>query len=198
MKVINTFISNVYAPFIYYRFYKLGIGPPPPENTQDVGFCSQLALFIRKDAYDSLEQCDSIINSQEQQLLSSEHHELLSSIDYPFYQDDRSRCEKILDEVKYHITRYKFMEDEYLNYDANRLEIPLSVIAKCCWEITDDETEIERTIKDTYTIENGLIILPSNDIDDDDEHDDVSYTSETLVEPLKYSNQELTAIENDW
>lgn len=87
------------------------------------------------------------------------------------------------------------MGDEFLNYDTDKIEIPLKTIAKCCWEITDDEKEIERTIKDIYTIENGLIILPSND--DDDEHDAASYTSETS-EPLKNTNQTITDTENEW
>ena len=89
------------------------------------------------------------------------------------------------------------MGDEFLNYDTDKIEIPLKTIAKCCWEITDDEKEIERTIKNIYTIENGLIILPSND--DDDEHDDaISNTNEKIVEPLENTNQSFNDIENEW
>lgn len=119
----------------------------------------------------------------------------MHSINYPFFQDDRNRCEKILDEVKYHINRYKY-QDEYLNYDTDRIEIPLTTVAKCCWEITDDEKEIERTIKDIYTIENGLIILSNED--EDDQNDAASYTSEIIIEPLNVSNQELKVIDDDW
>ena len=89
------------------------------------------------------------------------------------------------------------MGDEFLNYDTDKIEIPLTTIAKCCWEITDDEKEIERTIKNIYTIENGLIILPSND--DDDEHDDaISNTNEKIVEPLENTNQSFNEVENEW
>lgn len=50
--------------------------------------------------------------------------------------------------------------DDYLNYEKNQHEIPLSIITKCCWEVTCDEKEIEAEIKSEYNVENGKIILP--------------------------------------
>jgi hypothetical protein len=103
--------------------------------------------------------------------ISSHQHELIAQIEYPFEHDDRSKSEKIIAEVEYHLNRFKYMDEEYVNYEMDRYEIPLNVIAKCCWQITDDEEEIARSIANKFTIESGLIILPLDGDDDNDEDD---------------------------
>lgn len=173
----NDYCDNIVRNYPNYYVQIEGIGPPPKEVEEDVGCCSQMAFFVRKDFYESLSN-DVEVKMREQieeEVLPSEYHQLIASISYPHYKDDRTNAEKILDEAKYHVNRYLFDGDEYLNYEKNRYEVPLSTILPCCWEITQNQQEIEQAIKQFYTVENGCIIMSTeenlNDFDDDKNDD---------------------------
>lgn len=167
----DQFINYCESIIVNYPNYYVqieGIGPAPVEVKEDVGCCSQLALFVRKDFYESLSNDEKEIQPKtiiDETILASEYHELITTIIYPHYKDERSNAEKILDEAKYHVNRMS-SSDEYLNYDMNRYEVPLKTVLPCCWEITQNEEEIEAAIKQFYTIENGCIVF-NNDEDND-------------------------------
>jgi hypothetical protein len=171
----KAYCEKIIESYPNYHLQIEGIGPPPKEVEEDVGCCSQLGLFVRKDFYESLSNDEEIKmkDTIEEEILPSENHKLIASISYPHYKDARTNAEKILDEAKYHVSRFKFSGDEYLNEDKNRYEIPLSTILPCCWEITQNKDEIEQAIKQFYIIEDDCIIL--NDEEEDNYENDENF-----------------------
>lgn len=164
----NDYCQDIVSNYPNYHVQIEGIGPPPKEVNEDFGCCSQLALFVRKDFYESLsndeEECKAKENIEEV-ILESEFHRLVGSIAYPHYKDNRDNAEKIVDEAKYHVGRF-INSDEFLNTEKNQYEVPISSIMPCCWEITQNDSEIVEAIKQFYTVENSCIIVPHEDEED--------------------------------
>jgi hypothetical protein len=164
--------QNICERFPNYTVQIEGIGPPPnEEQLEPIGCCSQLALFMRKDFLESLNQMKD--DAEEEKCTTQEYnednhysdlnpcsdYELLKSINYPVFVDSRDRKQKIIDECSYHINRFKYMDENYYNSDNYRTEIPIQDVASACWEVCDDKCEILEAIKEKYKIENDVIIF---------------------------------------
>lgn len=165
--------NHICARFPDYCVQFHGIAVPPDEVKEDIGCCSQLGLFLRKDFLESLDKdefeeriADEVVPKEE--LIECEGYKLIHEVQYPFFHDCRSRDQKILDECSYHINRYRWMEDLYYNYEADRFEIPLTVVANACWEITDDIEEIREIVERSFELQNDFIILPPNEIEEEE------------------------------
>lgn len=158
---------HICARFPDYCVQFHGVGKPPGGH-ENLGSCSQLGLFIRKDFLGSLENHKTEENVEvsvpvAQEIIESEDYQLIHSVDYPFFHDTRQRHEKIFDECSYHLGRFRWMEEQYFNYEADRYEIPLKHVANSCWEITDDVDEIRNAVKDKLHVENDFVIFPPNE-----------------------------------
>lgn len=178
--------NNIIERFPDYSVRIEGIGKPPiGYDVEDVGYSSQLALFVRKDIIDFLnEPCESNNDeveeqneAQSQEAVPQNHvhcdgYILLGTIDYPVFQDTRSRTEKIIDEVCYHVNRYKYMEEQFYNLDNYRTEIPINLVTQACWETSTDEEEIAKVIKEQYQVENNFIIIEDEALDFEQQEDD--------------------------
>lgn len=49
---------------------------------------------------------------------------------YPQNVDTRSQKQRLLDEAKYQISRYEYMDDTFLNYDRYVYEVPLLLVSQ--------------------------------------------------------------------
>lgn len=49
---------------------------------------------------------------------------------YPLNVDTRSKEQRLLDEAKYQISRYEYLDDTYLNYDRYVYEVPLLLVSQ--------------------------------------------------------------------
>lgn len=146
-----------------------GIGKPP-DGFENLGCCSQLGLFLRKDFLSSLDGVrtddeENIVPVEE--LIACDDYKLILSIQYPFFHDKRNRDEKILDEISYHLNRFQGMEEIYFNYDTDRFEIPLGAVANACWQVTDDIQEIRSVMKGNFRLENDFVIFPPNESEEE-------------------------------
>jgi small RNA 2'-O-methyltransferase len=158
-----------------------GVGKPP-EGQEQLGSCSQLGLFIRKDFLESLDtQTEDKIEEiiEKPAIVECDDYKLIHSVAYPFFHDTRQRHEKIFDECSYHLNRFRWMEERYFNYDADRFEIPLNHVANSCWEITDNIEEIRSVIKDKFQLENDFVIFPPNESDHETEDDEEEFAPES-------------------
>lgn len=134
-------------PCYVVRFDGIGLGPI---GSEDVGCCSQLAAFIRKDICDNFNNdsvkstCDSSVSDLKSHgictynslsNLSSfsndqlNYYKLLANIEYPIEVDTRTDEEKNIDELKYYLNTLS-LSDEYYNYDKQCGEVPLSIISR--------------------------------------------------------------------
>lgn len=173
--------NNICDRFPDYCVQFHGVGNAP-QGFENLGSCSQLGLFIRKDflvSLDVVEDEETKTEEQEepeqQEVTECPEYQLIESIVYPFFHDTRNRDEKILDECSYHINRFRWMEEEYFNYDADRFEIPLSSVANACWEITDNIDEIRSILKGKFLMEKDFLIFPPNDEEFDDEEEEEEF-----------------------
>lgn len=149
-----------------------GVGKAP-EGFESLGCCSQLGFFIKKDFFASLDNDlpvdEEVASLEEDPLIECDDYNLIHSVTYPFFHDTRGKEEKLIDEVNYQVNRFRFMGDDYFNYEADRFEIPLKLLANCCWQVTDNIDEIRSVIKNVLKIENDFVILPPNESEHDHE-----------------------------
>lgn len=164
--------NNICTRFPEYCVQFHGVGKAP-EGREDLGGCSQLSFFIRKDFLESLDKQQEVVEEVEEptELIECAGYKLIHTVDFPFFHDKRSRDEKILDECRYHINRFRWMEEVFFNYDANRYEIPITAIADACWEVTDNIEEIKSVIKDKFEMENDFLIFPPYEEEEKGEED---------------------------
>lgn len=113
---------------------------------------------------DSLESQELILESTEplkvpEDLPENDDYHLIQSVDYPFFHDDRSKDEKLLDEANYHLNRFRNFEEVYYVEERQRLEIPLTVLANCTYRITESVDELRSVLKQKYEIIDDNIIL---------------------------------------
>jgi hypothetical protein len=149
-----------------YQYQIEGIGTPPKNKSEgEIGCCSQLVIFIRNDYFEAIKN-NTPSNSDDTKLVINQdvtNHKLIETIEYPVHVDNRSRLQKIKDEISYHIRRYQYMDDYYFNTESDQTEIPLKDIITCCWEVSTDDDEIKRAIATSFLIENEKIIIPNDD-----------------------------------
>lgn len=101
---------------------------------------------------------------------NADYH-LIQSVDYPFFHDDRSRDDKILDEANYHLNRFRNFEEIYYVEERQRLEIPLSVLANCTYQITESVDELRSVLKQKYEIiDDNIILQPDEEEYSEDEY----------------------------
>lgn len=159
--------NNICARFPDYCVQFHGIGKSP-EGFESLGCCSQLGLFIRKEYLETLNKDENTevldeSNEPDQVLVEVDGYRLIQSTEYPFYLDRRTREQKILDECSYHINRFRWMGDEYFNFEADRFEIPITAVANACWQFTDRIDEVQSVLKANFEIEGDFVILPPNE-----------------------------------
>lgn len=163
--------NNICTRFPDYCVQFHGIGDPP-EGHEQLGSCSQMALFIRKDFLASLnDEQPEYVESEAQEVIPCDEYKLIHSVEYPHFRDMRSLDEKVLDECKYHIQRYRSMEEEYFNYEADRFEISIQQVANACWQITDDLNVIRIILKEHFETDGDFLIFPYESHSTDDEED---------------------------
>lgn len=144
-----------------------GVGKAP-EGYENLGCCSQLGLFIRKDFLESLnteEIIEKVVEQDEpvHEYVECEEYKLIKSVEYPFFHDTRNRDEKIFDECSYHLNRFRWMEEPYFNYELDRFEIPIAAVANSCWQVSEDVDEIRSVLKSKYVIDGDCVIFPPNE-----------------------------------
>ncbi|CAG9800853.1 unnamed protein product [Chironomus riparius] len=169
--------DHIIVRFPEYSYKMEGIGKPPiGYEIEDVGYSSQFALFVRNDILDFLNEPyesnndNDVETAQNKEVVPESHvhcdgYILLGTIDYPVFQDLRSKIEKIIDEVCYHVNRYKYMEEQFYNLDNYRTEIPINLVTQACWETSTNEEEIANIIKERYQVENNFIIIEDEALD---------------------------------
>ena len=157
--------NNICVRFPDYCVQFHGIGKAP-EQFEHLGSCSQLGFFIRKDFLESLDENvdveEDFTPPEEEPIIECKDYQLIHSVTYPFFHDFRGKEEKLIDEVNYQVNRFRGMEDEYFNNEADRFEIPVQKIASYCWKFTEDVNEIRSVLKDKFLIENDSVILSPN------------------------------------
>jgi len=194
---------NICQRFPDYCVQFQGIGKPP-EGKEELGSVSQLALFLRKDLLEALEQTkaeneteiECFLEQPQQQLIPCDDYSLVYTVDYPFFQDLRNREEKLLDDCKYYLNKWRYF-DCYLNDDFNRVEVPLDQLAGSCGDEVTVE-EILELIKEMYTIDGAFVILEPDDegrwsnVDEEEEE-------EPMIESLNITPRaSLITEEEDW
>lgn len=163
-----------------------GIGKPP-KGIESVGHCSQLGFFIRKDFLNSLDEEleeEVYIEPTETELIECDDYKLVASVDYPFFHDTRNLDEKILDEVTYHLSRFRAMEEKFFNYEADRFEIPIDAVANSCWQITDNNQEIRRVIEGKFQLENDFVIFSPNESECSEDEEEPEEERESEIAPI--------------
>lgn len=158
------FCNHICQRFPEYLVQFHGVGDPP-EGYENLGSCSQMGFFIRKDFFETLDQLQEDEVNEENDtkpLIECEDYKLVHSVEYPFFYDKRSFNEKLSDEIDYQLNRLSWLEEEYLNYETNRIEIPFNLLFNLCWQLTEDKEEVRKTVLRKFPIENDLIILPPN------------------------------------
>lgn len=157
--------NNICTRFPDYVVQFHGVGKPP-QGYESIGCCSQLGFFIRNDFLNSLDDTQTKLEQEpepcvEEPLIECEDYELIYAVTYPYFRDNRGKEQKIIDEVTYHVGRFR--DDEYFSYKNDRYEIPFKMIANVCWQVTEDVEEIRCAIKNDFVIENDFLILPPNE-----------------------------------
>lgn len=130
-----------------------------PLESEDVGCCSQLAVFIRKDI------CDNVNNESLKSTCSLSgfksygictynslstrssfpddqlNYTLITDINYPVDVDTRSDEEKNIDELKYYLNSLSHL-DEFYNDEKHCSEVPLSILYKGKIESTMSQVDV--------------------------------------------------------
>lgn len=140
-----------------------GVGEAPADQ-KHLGYCSQIGIFTRNDFLAAVEENSEgeIDSKPSENKDNADGYKLVHSVDYPFFRDTRQRHEKLLEEIQYHVNRFRWI-DTYYNYETRRIEIPMKLVTSACWEITDCVDEIRPIIKNNFETENDLIIFPENE-----------------------------------
>lgn len=155
---------------------------------------------MRKDFLKSLddeEPQETFDEPAPEELIECPDYQLIHSAEYPFFHDTRSRDEKILDECNYHLNRFRFMEEDFFNYETDRFEIPLKSLTDSCWQITDNADEIRSVLKGKFQFEENLIILRPNDMEDESEQEDVGEEGYESYKNEVKNEQSLSTDHND-
>ena len=170
-----------------------GVGKPP-EGHEHLGSCSQLGFFIRKDFLESLNNSDDseiVADSETDENVECEGYKLIHCQDYPFHRDDRTQNQKLLDECNYHLQRFRGMEEEYCNYEADRMEIPIEIVVKACWKFTETSTDdIRSLIKENFETDNDFVIFPPNERSDDERDYEQEEQEEEKLPAIETSQSE--------
>ena len=116
--------------------------------------------------------------TQGELVANKDDYELIHSVDYPFFEDSRTKLQKLKDEADYHINRMRYYEEKYFVLEQDRFEIPLAVILNYCYAFETTEDELRSIVKEKYTFidESDLIIL--DPIPDESDSDEQSETNE--------------------
>jgi hypothetical protein len=173
--------ENICERFPNYVLQIEGIGTPPQRNQlETIGCCSQLALFMNKEFINSLDKIvedeskgttQKYSDSNDPNLIPCEDYVIMKSLNYPVFIDSRDRKQRIEDEIFYHVSRARYIDD-YYNSETYRIEVPMDYVVNCCWEASDDKQEIINVIKEKYASENDLIILDEDEKEEDEVLDD--------------------------
>jgi hypothetical protein len=162
--------ENICARFPEYAVIFTGIGKPPSKHAQ-LGCVSQMAVFVRNDVLiDGPEMAESTDKSNDVEMKESPGYEIVHTVTYPFFKDLRTRNEKLIDEIDYLIRQYRYYS-EYMNDDANRIEIPLDHIVGSCYKYSEDAEEIKQAIEAQGFVVEDINVILSNPNDDQDESD---------------------------
>jgi small RNA 2'-O-methyltransferase len=169
--------ENICARFPNYSVLLTGIGKGP-ENSAHLGCCSQMAVFIRKDLIEHIENFDenqvkiddNDDETEESKLpiIESEDYKLIHSVAYPFFKDRRTLEEKLECEIDYSINSLRYYEDDYYNYEENQIQIPIQCIYNSCSNVSEDCDAIKKLLEKKYVIRDDHVILPSNDQSESD------------------------------
>lgn len=160
MNIIERFPSYV------VRFDGIGYGPV---GFEAIGCCSQLAVFIRKDICDNVNNesvkrtCDfsksyGICTYNSLSNLSSfsddqlNYYTLITDINYPIHVDSRSDEEKNIDELKYYLNTYV---DEFYNDEKHCSEVPLRIL--CRGKIKSTMSQIDVRYNQFFDITVNLV-----------------------------------------
>ncbi|EAT38043.1 AAEL010029-PA, partial [Aedes aegypti] len=160
-----------------YLVKYFGIGPPPKDHPEDIGYVSQLAVFVRKDFIDELEALNIGQAGEREAGASSHEYKLLYSVEYPVQEpDNRDRSEKLLDEAEYQIRRLKFIDEDFYNYEENQYQIPLQLIADCMVQQTPALEELRLVLTSaSYRISEQNMVLVTGEDDSVGSEDDFEY-----------------------
>lgn len=128
---------NCCCRFPNYTVEFFGCGEAPL-NHPNIGYCSQIGLFLNKDLLDGVINCDykesncisygvCTYMSETPKELTNFHnnYKKLHQIIYPHVIDERTENERILDEIKYRLNMLGTINSRYFNIDKEYCEIPL-------------------------------------------------------------------------
>lgn len=101
-----------------------------PEGTEDLGACTQMAVFHKKLQSND---CSNVTGIQGL-------FKLVDCQEYPYEKDDRAECEKILEDCSYYIPR--LINQQSSSAKGLNLEILMSKLGKYSIATTDDLKDI--------------------------------------------------------
>lgn len=137
---------NLCSRYPDYMVTFVGIGDPPVPDEQmaTLGHCSQCAIFVRRDFWrrtmltDAMpDVCTPLVTAgaaDNQPLDQASAYQLISSFVIPVHRDERTREQRIMDDVRQQINRLSSMhQEQYYCYERSVLAIPLRTAFECIW-----------------------------------------------------------------
>lgn len=182
-----------------------GIGEVPKDGDENLGKCSQMVCFVRKDMLHILQNSDDAskdlssicLDQTDSEVvfpLEKFNYELLYSKPFPFDQETRTTDERILDDVKYFINRHLYVDDPFFDEDKNTFEFPVESIFHFVHDATDTN-ELRTIIRKEFVInENDCVVhdLPQSSDSEPSSSEDEADTKDT--QQITYADVE----EENW
>ncbi|XP_037948753.1 small RNA 2'-O-methyltransferase [Teleopsis dalmanni] len=153
-KEFQSWAFNICELYKNYKVAFIGVGKAPPDHKK-IGYVTQFAIFARKDILN--EPLFSPIQSFEDDKFDNNQYKQLRTVNYPFNEDSRSKEEKILNEVEYHVNRCKRI-DRFYNREKEIYQIPISLILSHIEHLDGTENELLHILSsNNYKVENDFI-----------------------------------------
>ncbi|XP_055311458.1 small RNA 2'-O-methyltransferase [Sitodiplosis mosellana] len=200
--------QNICIRYPNYRFSVSGVGELPTDADEQLGKCSQMATFVRKDMLPLLNGLDAtddvtppVDESDTEEVvfpIEKFKYKLLFSKEFPYDQDSRSLDEKILDDVKYFINRHLYDDDLYFDQEKNICEFPVEDIFRHVHDASD-LNEMRSIIRKEFVINDKDCVehkLPEESGSEFSEYDDEDGEDVKHVEDAEDEDKDEVSTEN--
>lgn len=181
-KEFETWAHDICKKYTNYSVSFMGVGKPLPQYKK-LGHSTQIAIFARNDMIDKPLSCELIrkpVNKDVQ-------YKVIYAVDYPHNQDERSKEQKILDEINYYISQSKNIP-KYFNRERCIYQVPWRNLLDYTKSVGGTEKELLNILeKSDFKVENDFIILPENDENDYDS-EELDYDGEYNLEAKPYKS----------
>lgn len=159
----NLRATNLQQRYSDYYLFVDGIGGPP-EGHENIGYCSQIALFIRSDLLHERSEMNAAENNCQISPFPVEKfpYKLIFQYEFPVHVETRTPDEIALEKINMFFNTYLFRYDEeyYYNYEKDLYEFPLATIRYVAFHDAIETDEIKRILTGKYTIKNDVVEVP--------------------------------------